>query len=350
MGSVAEPRHCANGERCVRYNPASRKAEKLSRYNRKDVCEACQSEEAVRHEEVPPEYAELFRVARLLFRAGVDDEAKIIPTLVFAANLAEMPHLRELRDSVAALDDQDENWEDLRGQFSWFFDKMVALPDTIDGVPILRLQPFTMTSVTNEQGNVKEVNIDVFMRSAQAQEVAAVYRYLLERGKAEIDPIRGDINYKLHEDFIRIVVRPETMSVDVADGRILALRSGPPRLPDPLMVAGMWTDLKGSRSPGKFKGFRSELAGRERGKPGGADILVPACVGWYVAGRGDLSGQTEERRRVVKILNQELLGPCGKEHQGESSSQFWRDVKNVSVAIRRLERALQRRARDTWTS
>lgn len=251
---------------------------------------------------------------------------------------------------MAALDDQDENWNDLRGQFSYFFDKMVALPNTIDGVPILRLQPFTMTGVANEQGYVEEVAIDVFMRSVQAERMVRTYEWLLERYNTEIDPIRGDISYKLHEDFIRIVARPETMSVDAADGRILALRSGPPRLPDPLIVAGMYRVLKGSQSPGMFKGFRSVLAGRERGKPGGADILVPACVGWYVAGRGDLSGQTEERRQVVRILNRELLGPCGKEHQGESSSRFWRDVRNVSDAIERLERALHRRARDTWTS
>jgi len=349
MESVAK-RKCANGERCYHVRRLGLSEPVTLRLGQVgEVCDKC-SKEAATGLEAPPEHAELFRFARLLFNAGVEDEDQIIPTLVFAANLSEMSRLRELRDSVAALDDQDENWNDLRGQFSYFFDKMVALPNTIDGVPILRLQPFTMTGVTNEQGYVEEVAIDVFMRSVQAERMVRTYEWLLEHYNTEIDPIRGDISYKLHEDFIRIVARPETMSVDAADGRILALRSGPPRLPDPLIVAGMYGVLKGSRSPGMFKGFRSVLAGRERGKPGGADILVPACVGWYVAGRGDLSGQTEERRRVVRILNRELLGPCGKEHQGESSSRFWRDVRNVSDAIERLERALHRRARDTWTS
>jgi hypothetical protein len=350
MESVAK-RKCANGERCYHVRKLGLTEPVTLRLGQVgEVCDKC-SEEAATGLEAPPEHAELFRFARLLFNAGVEDEDQIIPTLVFAANLSEMSHLRELRDSVAALDDQDENWNDLRGQFSYFFDKMVSLPETIDGVPILRLQPFTMTSVTNEQGYVEEVAIDVFMRSVQAEKkMVRAYEWLLERYDTEIDPNRGDISYKVHEDFIRIVARPETMSVDAADGRVLALRSGPPRLPDPLIVAGMYRVLKGSQSPGMFEGFRSVLAGRERGKPGGADILVPACVGWYVAGRGDLSGQTEERRRVVRILNQELLGPCGKEHQGESSSRFWRDVRKVSDAIRSLERALHRRARDTWTS
>jgi hypothetical protein len=339
MGSLAEPRYCANGAQCVNYDPAAHRPGKLNRYNNEPVCEACQREEVATGVEVPPEHAELFRFARILFDAGIVDEDQIIPTLVFAGNLSELPHLRELRDSVAALDDQDENWNDLRGQFSYFFDNMVSLPDTIDGVPILRLQPFTMTAVTNEQGNVREVAIDVFMLSAQAEKkLVRTYEWLLKRYNAEIDPVRGDISYKLHEDLIRIVARPETTSLDAADGRILALRSGPPRLPDPLIVAGMYRVLKGSQSQGMFKGFRSVLAGRERGKPSKANILLPACVGWYVAGRGDLSEQTEERRRVVRILNRELLVPCGKESREESSSQFWRDVRNVSDAIERLER------------
>jgi hypothetical protein len=349
MDSLAEPRRCAHGARCVRYDPATHKPEKLSRYNSDPVCEACQREEAVRHEEVSPEHTELFSSARLLFRAGIEDEDQIIPTLVFAANLGEMPNLREVKDGLAALTNVDAKWK-LNLQVSLSFDTMVALMDTIDGVPILQLSPFVVTNVTDEQGSVAQVVIDVFMRSVQAEKVAEIYERNLKRENVEIDPIRGDISYKLHEDLIRIIARPETMSIDVADGRILPLRSGPPRLPDPLIVAGMYEVLRGSRSPGMIKGFRSVLAGRERGKPSGADILVPACVGWYVAGRGDLSGQTEERRRVVRILNQELLEPCGKEHQGESSSRFWRDVRNVSDAIERLERALHRRARDTWTS
>jgi len=324
------------------------RSEKPSPVSREgDLCGKC-SQEAVTHVEAPPEHAELFRCAQLLFNAGIEDENQIIPTLVFAANLGEMPHLREVKDGLAALTNEDGKWKDLRLQVSWFFDRMVALMDAIDGVPILQRSPFVVTYVTNKQGNVNEVAIDVFMHSVQAEKVAGIYERYLKLHNVEIDPIRGDISYKLHEDFIRIVARPETTSVDAADGRILALRSGPPRLPDPLLVAGVYRVIKGSQSSGMLKGFRAGRAGRERGKPVGADSLVPACVGWYVAGRGDLSEQTEERRRVVRIINQELLGPCGKEPQEESSSKFWRDVRNVSAEIGRLERALQRRARDTW--
>jgi hypothetical protein len=349
MESVAK-RKCANGERCYHVRRLGLTEPVTLRLGQVgEVCDKC-LEEAATGLEAPPEHAQLFRVARLLFKAGVEDENQIIPTLVFAANLGEMPHLREVKDGLAALTNEDRKWKDLSFRVSRSFDNMVVLSDSIGGVPILRLAPCSVIGVTDEQGSIEEVAIDVFMRSVQEEKVAGIYERFLARHNAEIDPTRSNISSKLHEDFIRIVARPEAISVDAADGRILPLRSGPPRLPDPLIVAGMYGVLKGSRSAGKFKGFRSVLAGRERGKPGRADILVPACVGWYVAGRGDLSGQTEERRRVVRILNQELLGPCGKGSQEESAPRFWRDVRNVSDAIERLERALQRRARDTWTS
>jgi hypothetical protein len=47
------------------------------------VCDKCSEEDATGLE-APPEHAELFRFARLLFDAGVEDENQIIPTLVFA--------------------------------------------------------------------------------------------------------------------------------------------------------------------------------------------------------------------------------------------------------------------------
>jgi hypothetical protein len=71
MGSVAELRYCANREQCVRYDTTSRRAQKLNQYNAENECEACQREEVVRSENTPPEHAELFRVARLLFRTGL---------------------------------------------------------------------------------------------------------------------------------------------------------------------------------------------------------------------------------------------------------------------------------------
>jgi hypothetical protein len=358
MGSVAEPRYCANGEQCVRYDPTSRRAQKLSRYNTESECEACLREEAVRPENTPPEHAELFRVARLLFRAGVDDEGDIIPTLVFAvnvtgraplraiSNITEMPHMRNIGDGLAILDDPDRAgiWRDLYTQVSESFDNLVTLVGTMEGAPILRLAPFRMILLTDAQGDgLEEVNIDVFSRSVQAEDLAEKYEKYLKVRNAEVDPNRGTISYKVHKGFIRMLIRPETLSVDRADGRILPLRSGPHRFPDPLVVAGMYSVLKGSRSEGKFKGFSSALRGRERGPNSQADTLIPACVAWYLAGRGELIGQTEEKHRVVRMLNQELLGPCGKEPLPESSTTLWRNARNASDVIGRLELTLRLR-------
>jgi hypothetical protein len=356
MGSVAEPRYCANGERCVRYDPTSGRAQKLHRYNAEDVCEACQREEVAKPETTPLAHAELFRVARLLFRAGIAEEGVMIPTLVFAANVTEraplraisdvteMPHMRNIGDGLAILDDPDRAgiWRDLYAQVSVSFDSLVTLVGTMEGTPLLRLAPFRMILVTggHEEG-LEEVNIDVFSRSVQADDVAEKYEKYLKVRNAEVDPNRGAISYKVHKGFIRMLIRPETISVDRADGRILPLRSGPLRFPDPLVVAGMYSVLKGSRSEGKFRGFSSVLTGRERGPNSQADTLIPACVSWYLAGRGELIGQAEEKHRVVRMLNQELLGPCGKEPLPESSTALWKNARNASDVIGRLERALR---------
>jgi hypothetical protein len=358
MGSVAEPRYCANGERCVRYDPTFRRAQKLSRYNAEDVCEACQREEIVWPETTSPAHAELFRVARLLFRAGIDEEGVVIPTLVFAANVTgraplraisnvtEMPHMRDIGDGRAILNDPDRAgiWSDLYTQVSESFDNLVTLIGTMEGVPILRLAPFRMILLTDAQGDgLEEVTIDVLSRSVQAEDVAEKYEKYLKVRNAEVDPNRGTISYKVHKGFIRMLIRPETISVDRADGRILPLRSGPPRFPDPLVVAGMYRVLKDSRSKGKFKGHSSVLAGRERGPDSPADTLIPACVAWYLADRGELIGQTEEKHRVVRMLSHELLGPCGKVPLPESSTSLWRNARNASDVIERLELALRMR-------
>ena len=334
------------------------RSEKPSPVSREgDLCGKC-LQEAVTHVEAPPEHAELFRVARLLFRAGIAEEGVMIPTLVFAANVTEraplraisdvteVPHMRDIGDGLAILDDPDRAgiWRDLYTQVSESFDNLVTLVGTMEGAPILRLTPFRMILLTDAQGDVlEEVNIDVFSRSVQAEDLAEKYEKYLKVRNAEVDPNRGTISYKIHKGFIRMLIRPETLSVDRADGRILPLRSGPPRFPDPLVVAGMYSVLKGSRSEGKFKGHSSVLAGRERGPDSPADTLIPACVAWYLAGRGELIGQTEEKHRVVRMLNHELLGPCGKEPLPESSTTLWRNGRNASDVIRRLELALRMR-------
>jgi hypothetical protein len=293
-----------------------------------------------------------------LFRAGIDEEGVMIPTLVFAANVTgraplraisnvtEMPHMRDIGDGLAILDDPDRAgiWRDLYTQVSESFDNLVTLVGTMEGAPVLRLAPFRVILVTggHEEG-LEEVNIDVFSRSVQANDVAEKYEKYLKIRKVDVDPNRGTISYKVHKGFIRMLIRPETISVDRADGRILPLRSGPPRFPDPLVVAGMYSVLKGSRSEGKFKGHSSVLAGRERGPDSPADTLIPACVAWVLAGHGELIGQTEEKHRVVRTLNHELLGPCGKEPLPESSTTLWRNARNASDVIGRLERALRMR-------
>jgi len=359
MGSVAK-RKCANGERCYHVRKLGLTEPVTLRLGQVgEVCDKC-SEEAATGLEVPPEHAELFRVARLLFRTGVNDEANIIPTLVFAANvgespdlrdisnLAQMPLLRDISDGLAALGDPDrrEAWTDLSVRVRESFDNLVAPVRSIEGAPILHQNPFRLILVTGGHEGLEEVVIDVFERSVQPDYLAKKYEEYLKKTNVAIDPSRGRVSYKVYEKFIRIVVQPETISMDRADGRILPLQSGPPGFPDPLVVAGVYSVLRGSRTKGRFKGLSSVLAGRERGPSSPADSLIPACVAWYLAGRGERIEQTEEKRRAVRMVNQGLLGPCGKEPLPESSTTIWKNARNASGAIGRLEQALDPQKRD----
>jgi len=91
MKSAAKPR-CARGQGC--YHVRKLRSEKPSPVSREgDLCEKC-SNEAAAGVEAPLKHAELFRFARLLFNAEIEDEDQIIPTLVFAANL-EAPSIGE---------------------------------------------------------------------------------------------------------------------------------------------------------------------------------------------------------------------------------------------------------------
>jgi hypothetical protein len=60
-----------------------------------------------------------------------------------------------------------------------------------------------------------------------------------------------------------------------------------------------------------------------------------------LAERGELIGQTEEKHRVARMLNHELLGPCGKEPLPESSTTLWKNARKASDVIGRLELALR---------
>jgi hypothetical protein len=75
--------------------------------------------------------------------------------------------------------------------------------------------------------------------------------------------------------------------------------------------------------------------------------LIPACVVWYVGGRGQLIKNIELRSRVVRMLDNHLFLPLKDELQTTSSNsagQLWKVVKNASRLIQSVDEELQERA------
>jgi hypothetical protein len=97
MGSVAE-RLCARGAACYQVRVLQlEEPPKLRATRQSDICEKCE-EELAGGEEPLQEHKELFRA---LLDNGIENEHEIIPTLVLAANVGQMPHLEHIRDELA---------------------------------------------------------------------------------------------------------------------------------------------------------------------------------------------------------------------------------------------------------
>ena len=93
----------------------------------------------------PPEerYGELFRAAEIIRRAGIEDENRIIPTLVFAARSFELQNLGAIREQLAEAEVGSERWMDLKGTVRRAFDTF-EIVGVHDGVPIIYSRPFKL--------------------------------------------------------------------------------------------------------------------------------------------------------------------------------------------------------------
>src|SRR5215208_7093971 len=93
MGRVAK-RRCARGAACYQVRVLQlEEPPKLRATRQSDICQKCE-EELAGGEEPLQEHKKLFRAARALLDNGIENEDEIIPTLVLAANVGQMPHLR----------------------------------------------------------------------------------------------------------------------------------------------------------------------------------------------------------------------------------------------------------------
>jgi hypothetical protein len=106
------------------------------RYSKDGLCDQC-VREGRKPENVPEQYRELFRVARVLLNKDITEEDEVIPTLAFAANSWEMPELVSIRDKFMEVSEGSKAWLELDNQF--FYNKYHALKPlkSIDGLSLL---------------------------------------------------------------------------------------------------------------------------------------------------------------------------------------------------------------------
>ena len=310
---------------------------KLRATRQSDICEKCE-EELAGGEEPLQEHKELFRAARALLDNGIENEDEIIPTLVLAANVGQMPHLEHIRDELAKAGRESKARAELVGQlYSVSGGLIMSSGRVVDGVPLVRRAPFWI-SVTRDKGEpIEEIAFDVFKRSVTHEEVRKWYEWYLNREGVDYDLndlSRGVVAYKTdNREFFRLIARPEERSVDT-DGRILPITEGVRKFPHPEAVAGLYHGL---RDLIEFTEFPLLLAGRQSGPMLKPHNLVPACVGWYVADRGRRLEQRGALSQVTKILNEHLLAPRGE----QPANSLARNIPKVERAVLRFEHAIK---------
>jgi hypothetical protein len=401
MGRVIEARYCAMGERCKLYDAVSGKAQKLGRYHKGTICDQCRAAgyypedtppfdskptpdkdattqlascakcgqpavgsygessfceahwEQLHSEGVidvfspiveppqPPEetFSELFRAARVLFADNVSEEEQIVPTLAFANRASALPELQSMKGRFAKVGYSKERRKEFLNDFYQRFKGLIPVAVSNE-VLVLRRVPMFLNAVRYPGSTVvKEVVIDVFMRSVTTDEVAEHYqRWLVEEGLAYDESSQGTFGWRGSDACVAMTVGS---GKELNEGQVarMSLSGLQPVFPPPQLVAAQYESLKGSVNSRRFRGFAYALGGRQSGPAASPDNLIPACVAWYLRDTGGIS----DKHRLARLLNQHLLAPCGKRDVGVTSDNaIWKNIDKVADSIMRVELALQK--------
>src|SRR5215213_7650508 len=400
MGSVIEARYCAMGGRCKLYDAPSGKAQKLGRYHKGTICDQCraagyhpqdappfdskptadkvattqlarcakcgqpavgsygESSFCEEHREQlysegitvfspivdppqPPEesFSELFRAARVLFAYNVTEEEQIVPTLAFANRASALRELQSVKGQFAKVGDSEERREEFLIDFYQRFRGLIPIAISNE-VLLLRRVPMFLNAVRYPGTTVvKEIMIDVFMRSATTDEVAERYeRCLVEEGLAYDESSQGTFGWRGLDACVAMTVGS---GKELNEGQVarMSLSGLQPVFPPPQLVAAQYESLKGSVNSRRFRGFAYALGGRQSGPAASPDNLIPACVAWYLRETGGI----RDKHRLARLINQHVLAPCGKTDIGVTSDNaIWKNIDKVADSIMRVELALQK--------
>ena len=296
----------------------------------------------------PPEevFNELFKAAKALFADNVTEEDQIIPTLAFANRASGLPELKAVMEEFVKTAHSHTSREQFANNFCRRFRGLSPVYVT-DGILVLRRIPIFLDVFSyTDTAVIKEIKINVFMRSVKPGEVAELYKQrLLQEGVPYEESNGGSFSWEFSDAYLSMVISP---GKELNPGQALRFSSRGAQIdfPPPQLIGDLYADLKGSVNARKFRGFAYALGGRQSGTAALSDNLIPACVAWYLREPGRIT----DKRRIVKLLNRHLLGPCGKLEVGVTSdNSIWRNIDKVADSIQRVELALQNGWEPPWT-
>jgi hypothetical protein len=296
---------------------------------------------------LPPEevFSELFRAARVLFTTNVTAEERIIPTLAFANRASVLPELEATRMRFAEIESSRETREHFSNNFCRRFKGL--RPVTVsDQVLILSKVPvFVYVSRYPNAAGVKEVGLSVFMRSVKPEEVAEHYREALARERIPWEESStGTFSWEFADTYLSMTVN-SGKELNLGQAQRFTSRGVQIAFPPPQLIGELYAALKGSVNSRRFRGFAYALEGRQSGPAASPDNLIPACVAWYLRE----SGGIRDKHRLVRLVNQYLLAPCGKREIGVTSDNaIWKNIDKVADSIKRVEFALQNGWQPPW--
>ncbi len=134
----------------------------------------------------------------------------------------------------------------------------------------------------------------------------------------------------------RFIVRPENPDIDFFSRQLVRSRNEQLPFPPPQLVGEVYDTLRGSGQKDRFPGYGSlALPGRVKdSNPPEGKTLIPACVAWCLASRGDIT-DSQTKRGLTNLLTQHSV--LGSE---SSHEQLWRDVGKRSTAMQAVKKTI----------
>jgi hypothetical protein len=284
------------------------------------------------------------------------DESEDIPTLIFGALRRGTARLKYANGCFEEAAPGDNQWEKL-GQRFWNTFQPFYAKDLVEGVLIVERQSHLTTATHDPKtGIIESIAIDVFDRDVKPKEVCSQYEDMLDSRDLRYDRSdTGQFSWKIYRGSIRVMVRPKDRNITPLsrisfDSYDVVPKQRP--FPSPELVGEMYGVLRGSEAKGKFAGFgtvalpkwRPSDSGAKstmrRGSSARAKMLIPACVAWFLVGRGRLLTPVD-KPKIATVLNDVLLKPFEIKviELSSAKSRVWEQAQQWSEFFGKVERS-----------